>query len=105
MKYNYQMVDTHVVTLQAIVQGMENNLSNITTLRDQLLADFSGVGANGYQEVMAQLNNKMNQYNATLASVKGAIAQAAGTQGLMHVTDQNNGNRFLAPSVGSLRVV
>lgn len=96
MKYDFVAVDTHTATLQNIVHGLETNLQNIQTLKNQLLADFAGAGATGYQSVTDTLNRKMDQYNTTLQGVKAAIAQTAGSDGLMRTTDTNNGNRFLS---------
>ncbi|MFC9435294.1 WXG100 family type VII secretion target [Nocardia sp. NPDC057030] len=96
MKYAYAAVDEHGATLQSVLSGMDDNLNNIRTLRNRLLSEFQGLGANGYQEVMQSFDVDIADYQTTLNNVKLAIVQAAGTQGIMHTTDQANGNRFLA---------
>ncbi|NNH73231.1 hypothetical protein HLB23_25805 [Nocardia uniformis] len=96
MKYNYTAVDASSATLQVIVNGMETNLTNIKTLYGQLMADFSGAGAEGYSTVMTTLQNKMDAYDTTLQQVKNAIATTAASDGLMKITDGNQGNKFLS---------
>ncbi|MFB8005974.1 WXG100 family type VII secretion target [Nocardia sp. NPDC056000] len=96
MKYDFHAVDTHHTKLGSIIQGMEDNLIQIDNLKKDLMNSFAGAGATGYETVMAQLDSKTKEYHASLASVRGAIAKVAGSQGLMQVTDTNNGNRFNA---------
>ncbi|WP_331723062.1 WXG100 family type VII secretion target [Nocardia sp. NBC_00511] len=96
MKYDFAAVDIHHATLGAIIANMESNYQNMVTLKSQLLSDFTGSGATGYQTVMDALGRKLDEYHTSMQSVKGAIAQTASSQGLMKVTDVNNGNRFYA---------
>ncbi len=95
MKYNYHAVDTHTITLNGIIKAMEDNLQNIRTLRNNLQADFSGAGAEGYGTIMKQLDDKMTAYGEQLQNVHRAISDTSGSQGFMNLTDKNQGNRFL----------
>ncbi|MEV0032736.1 WXG100 family type VII secretion target [Nocardia sp. NPDC050793] len=94
MKYNYVKVDASGATLQTIISGMESNLQNMRTLKNQLLQDFTGAGATGYQAVTDKLQAQLDAYGQTLNSVRGAIVATSGSDGLMNVTDVNQANRF-----------
>ncbi|MGV9411216.1 hypothetical protein ACWDOP_14970 [Nocardia sp. NPDC003693] len=73
---------------------MEENLQHIQSLKVQLLQEFAGAGATGYQAVSDTLGRQLNEYNATVQSLKNVIATVAGTDGTVRATDVNSGNRF-----------
>lgn len=98
MKYNFVQVDASTATLQTIVSQMETNLSNMKTLKRELLTQFEGQGAMGYTEVTDKLERQLDAYDQKLAAIKVAVEDTSGSQGLMALTDKNAGNRFLTRS-------
>jgi uncharacterized protein YukE len=96
MKFDFSAVDEHSATLGTIINSMETNLQNMQALKTQLLAEFSGAGASGYQDVMANFQTKLDAYNGAINNVKSAILETSSSQGLMRITDTNNGNRFMS---------
>ncbi|WP_280265228.1 WXG100 family type VII secretion target [Nocardia wallacei] len=94
MKYDFNGVDYQANQLGGILGAMEDNLSSLRALKIDLMTKFKGAGATGYEDVMNELQTKMDQYGGTLNSVKLAINNVAGSQGLMRETDQSNGKMF-----------
>ncbi|MBF6175639.1 hypothetical protein [Nocardia blacklockiae] len=96
MLFNFSAVDEHSTTMQGVLQAMDDNVQHIVQLKQQLLTEFQGAGASGYKEVTDALDKRLSEYNTSLGGLRAAIMKAAGSQGIMHQTDTNNGNRFLA---------
>jgi uncharacterized protein YukE len=95
MKFDFGAVDNITGTLGGLIGQMETNLQNMQQLKTQLLQEFQGAGAQGYQEVTENFQRKLDAYNGAMNQVKAAIVETSGSQGLMQATDFNNGNRFL----------
>ncbi|WP_327146954.1 WXG100 family type VII secretion target [Nocardia sp. NBC_01327] len=91
MKYNFDEVDQHTGSLLQIIQGMEDNYNRIVSLKTDLLNSFQGAGAQGYTEIMAVLDGKMNPYHDSLTASRTAIVNAAA---LMNTTDHAAGVNF-----------
>jgi uncharacterized protein YukE len=96
MKFNFSEVDVHMATLGQVVQAMIENLSQIKTAEAELMTEFQGSGATGYEQIMAQLKTDADNYNTTLGNLNAAIKTVAGTQGLVHDGDIANGKMFMA---------
>ncbi|MCX4092196.1 WXG100 family type VII secretion target [Nocardia sp. alder85J] len=96
MKFNFSEVDDHSVTLGRIISNMDANSQHISSLAQELLTAFTGAGASGYESIMNQLKGDLSNYQGTLAQVHQAISTTAGSQGLMQLTDTQNGSMFLA---------
>ncbi|GAB2693870.1 WXG100 family type VII secretion target [Nocardia thraciensis] len=94
MKYDFNGVDYQAGQLGGILGAMEDNLASLRTLKNDLMTKFQGAGATGYEDVMNDLQTKMDQYGGSLNSVKSAINSVAGSGGLMKETDTSNGKMF-----------
>ncbi|WP_280453733.1 WXG100 family type VII secretion target [Nocardia brasiliensis] len=92
MKYGHGEIDSQVAVLQTVLSEMEANASSIRANRDQLMADFLGASADGYQTVMAKLDKDLAAYQATLGNLRLAIQNASSD---MHATDVGLGARFI----------
>ncbi|WP_019930940.1 hypothetical protein [Nocardia sp. BMG111209] len=96
MKFDFNEVDIHTTTMNQLVSSMETNAHQIEAIRNELMQEFAGAGATGYEDIMARLKRDNDSYITTLANLKTSIQSVGGTQGLVHSTDTANGNMFLA---------
>ena len=94
MEFNFKLVDAHTASLQTIHKGMLANLDHLQQLKNSLEAEFSGAGATGYSDLMKQFQGKIDEYNATVGRIQGAIDETAGGQGFMAITDSDAGKGF-----------
>lgn len=94
MLFKFGEVDTQTSALHSVLNDMDNNIAAIDAAKAQLLVDFQGAGATGYEEVMAKLNRSLLEYKFTLTRTRAAIVQAATTGGEVYQTDQLVGSWF-----------
>ncbi|MFQ6331538.1 WXG100 family type VII secretion target [Nocardia sp. CWNU-33] len=93
MKWDFPAIEGHTEKLGQIIQGMQDDANNVRELKGQLLATFSGKGAQGYSDVNAELERNLASYDEVLTRTKLAIVEA---KELMQVTDKNASQGFLS---------
>ncbi|MGK8520046.1 WXG100 family type VII secretion target [Nocardia asteroides] len=97
MKYNYAAVTTSNLTFQGIVTKIQGNNEALRNLENGLKGSFTGVAAErGWHPTIDRLMAKIDAYNARLENLKKTVEKVAGEGGGMHVTDKDQGGRFLA---------
>ncbi|MGF6887638.1 uncharacterized protein YukE [Nocardia sp. GAS34] len=99
MKFDFTAVDEHTATLRQLVTSMETNLANMQSLKNELLSEFQGAGAHGYETTFHAFQQKLDSYNTAIHQLEVAVGDVAGSQGQMSATDRSNANRFLAIKV------
>lgn len=97
MKYNYSAVTTSNLTFQKIVSDIQGNNAALRSLENGLKGSFTGEAAEtGWHPMIDRLMAKIDSYNAKLETLKKTVESVAGEGGGMHVTDKDQGGRFLA---------
>ncbi|MFE4459537.1 WXG100 family type VII secretion target [Nocardia tengchongensis] len=96
IKIDFHAVDAHTSSLANTLNAMQENSNHIRTLRQSLLTDYSGAAAQAFDQVGKQLDARLSDYEAALGNVRRQIDATSGSDGLMRITDTNNGNKFLS---------
>lgn len=96
IKIDFHAVDAHTSSLQNTLNAMNQNSEHVKALRNSLLTDYHGAAAQAFDQVGKELDAKLADYETALGNVRRQIDQTSGSDGLMRVTDTNNGNRFLS---------
>jgi uncharacterized protein YukE len=94
LSFNFGEVDAHGQKLSTIVSDMQNSLQALQKLSGELDAVFQGTAGSMYQETAGAFNKQLASYQSALGAVQNAVMTTSGSQGLMQVTDQNNGKLF-----------
>ncbi len=99
---DYGAVDSHSLTVQGVLNGMDRNADHLGSLIKELEGVFNGLAADVARPLMdkfkAALGNAAEGtgFQGQLQQVKNAIAQTTGSEGFLRETDHQQGARFLA---------
>lgn len=98
--YNYVAVDSSSLSMQNITNAIEANNSQLRSLTNALNGCFTGPAADeGWKPKIQVLQTKIETYQAELVKLRNAVVTACGQGGYMHITDKQQGARFLAVKV------
>ncbi|MEV0110515.1 hypothetical protein AB0H42_29840 [Nocardia sp. NPDC050799] len=74
---NNGVIDTNMEMVQAIIADMEENLVDLTRIKDALMTAFNGKGADSYYGTAQELEKRLDAYRGTITQLKGATSGAA----------------------------
>ncbi|MCX0273816.1 WXG100 family type VII secretion target [Nocardia zapadnayensis] len=74
---NKAEIETALTQVKSVVSGMETNLQTLKGLKDMLLTQFKGDGADSYEGVAMQLESRLNAYQSSINSLDQATNHAA----------------------------
>jgi hypothetical protein len=100
-KFDYIGVDSSTLNLNNIINKIVQTNGEIQNLEKGLQACFiaSGAGddaATAWQAKIADLMKQAGSYTVAAENLRAKVDEVAGRDGLMHVTDKNQGSRFLS---------
>jgi uncharacterized protein YukE len=99
LSYNYTAVDTHTLTFQGIVNNIQTNNGNLQAMEASLKGAFTGEGATAWHGQIDRLMAKVGAYRDALDALQRKVTDVAGNSGAMHVTDKNQGGRFMSVNI------
>ncbi|MEV0297696.1 hypothetical protein [Nocardia sp. NPDC050710] len=97
ISYKYAAVSSNALTFGNIVTQITNNNNALRGLESGLKGAFTGEAADtGWHPQIDRLMGKIDEYSNALGNLKTVIDTVAGEAGTMHITDKDQGGRFLA---------
>jgi hypothetical protein len=102
---NYGAVDSHSLTVQGVLNGMDTNALHLSSLIKELEGCFAGLAADVAKPLMDKFKAALGDasqgtgYQGQLQQVKNAILHTSGSEGFMRETDHQQGARFLTINV------
>ncbi|MFI6368346.1 hypothetical protein ACIBG0_37115 [Nocardia sp. NPDC050630] len=88
---DYGLIADITDRVEKVGGDMTANREGLEQLARQLLQDFVGAGATGYEDIVRELNTRLTNYENNLSRLNGAIVAA---KDYTHATDVAQGNRF-----------
>ncbi|WP_328391726.1 WXG100 family type VII secretion target [Nocardia sp. NBC_00416] len=92
---NYEQIYDTTARVKAVLSGMTDNIADLRTMKQQLLDEFKGSGAGGFQTVADELEKRLDSYEASLTGLNGKVIEVATKGGRFDVEDGNIANKFM----------
>ncbi|MGW0182973.1 WXG100 family type VII secretion target [Nocardia sp. NPDC003345] len=91
---NYGGVEDASARTKTVVETMNQNLDDLRGLKDMLMTEFAGSGAEGYQAIANELNRRLDNYAISIQGLNQKVWEVAASQGLFQTTDKGIGSKF-----------
>ncbi|MFI9538151.1 WXG100 family type VII secretion target [Nocardia fusca] len=70
-------IETALTQSKTVVSALQDNLTELSRMRDELMDKFEGSGATIYKEVADQLGSRLDRFSTSITDLDKSTNQAA----------------------------
>ncbi|WP_328404156.1 hypothetical protein [Nocardia sp. NBC_00403] len=94
IEFHWARISGETDKMTKLTKEMEENTANLKKFGDQLLEEYRGSGATGFEALTSDFNQKIATYQQNVIDLNAKVQANAASGGTMQNLDVKQGNRF-----------